>query len=389
MSIRTPLPRRNAIGLLSLGLLSPTLLLQGCDNIPSIIKVGVAQPLTGPLASWGKDMLNGVTLAVEDINKDGFRVKGKPVTIEIVAVDDQSNPEIGKKVAQQLVDAGVVAVIGHLNSGVSMAAAPIYAEKHIAEFAISTHPRYTEQGFDTTFRLVANDNLQAKAIGSFSVSRFKASNYAVLDDGTPYGKDLAAGATVELKKAKKEIVLQQSFDGKTTQFDETAAKIKAARVEVIVTTLSDFQVVALIDALKSVDYTDVYMLGADGLKTPLTLKKTGVLKGLYAASPILEIKDLGATGAKFLNKYRAKFNTMPVYGSHYSYDAMYILSEAIRSAQSADPQKIVEAVRRIDRYVPVTGSMSWDAKGEQRYCVIGVYSANGDTWDQLACSNVW
>ena len=389
MSIHNPLPRRNAIGLLSLGLLSPTLLLQGCDNIPSTIKVGVAQPLTGPLASLGKDLLNGVTLAVEDINKDGFRVKGKTVTIEVVAVDDHGKADAGKEVAQQLVDAGVVAVIGHLNSGVSIAAAPIYAEKHLAQFAISTNPKFTELGFDTTFRLVANDNLQAKAIGSFSASRFKASNYAVLDDGTPYGKDLAIGATVELKKAKKEIVLQQTFDEKTTNFEETAAKLKAAHAEVIVSTLSDFQVVALIDALKKMDYTDVYLLGADTLKTPLALKSSGVLKGLYATSPILEIQELGATGKVFLDKYKAKFKTEPAYGSHYTYDAMYILSEAIRSAKSADPQKILTAVRKMDRYAPVTGSMTWDAKGEQRYGVIGVYAAKGDTWEQLGRSDVW
>lgn len=389
MSIHHPLPRRHAISLLSLGLLSPTLFLQGCDNIPSTIKVGVAQPLTGPLASLGKDLLNGVTLAVEDINKDGFKVKGKPITIEIVAVDDHGKADAGKEVAQQLVDAGVVAVIGHLNSGVSIAAAPIYAEKHIAQFAISTNPKFTELGLDTTFRLVANDNLQAKAIGSFSVSQFKASNYAVLDDGTPYGKDLAIGAAIELKKAKKAIVLQQTFDEKTTQFDETAAKLKAAHAEVIVSTLSDFQVVALIDALKKIEYTDVYLLGADTLKTPLALKSSGVLKGLYSTSPILDIQELGATGKVFLDKYRAKFKTEPAYGSHYTYDAMYILSEAIRSAHSADPEKIVTAVRKMDRFSPVTGSMTWDAKGEQRYGVIGVYRAHGDNWEPLTRSDIW
>ena len=105
--------------------------------------------------------------------------------------------------------------------------------------------------------------------------------------------------------------------------------------------------------------------------------------------PILEITELGATGKVFLDKYRAKFKTEPAYGSHYTYDAMYILSEAIRSAKSADPQKIVEAVRKMDRFSPVTGSMTWDAKGEQRYGVIGVYSAHGDTWEQLARSDVW
>lgn len=389
MSIHAPLPRRNAIGLLSLGLLSPTLLLQGCDNVPSTIKVGVAQPLTGPLASLGQDLLNGVTLAVEELNKEGFQIKGKTVTIEVVAVDDHGKADVGKEVAKQLVDAGVVAVIGHLNSGVSIAAAPIYAEKHIAQFAISTNPKYTELGLDTTFRLVANDNLQAKAIGSFSASEFKATNYAVLDDGTPYGKDLAAGASVELKKAKKEIVLQQSFDDKTTRFDETAAKLKASQTEVIVTTLSDFQVVALIEALKKVEYTAVYLLGADTLKTPLILKSTGVLKGLYATSPILEIKELGATGTVFLGKYHDKYKTDPAYGGHYTYDAMHILAGAMRRSQSADPEKIVETLRKMDSYAPVTGSMTWDAKGEQKYGVIGIYRALGSGWEQLGRSDTW
>jgi branched-chain amino acid transport system substrate-binding protein len=389
MSIHAPLPRRNAIGLLSLGLLSPTLLLQGCDNIPSTIKVGVAQPLTGPLAALGQDLLNGVTLAVEELNKEGFKVKGKPVTIEVVAVDDHGKPDTGKEVAKQLVEAGVVAVIGHLNSGVSIAAAPIYAEKHIAQFAISTNPKYTELGLDTTFRLVANDNLQAKAIGSFSVSQFKATKYAVLDDGTAYGKDLAAGAAVELKKAKKEIVLQQTFDDKTTRFEETAAKLKETHTEVIVSTLSDFQVLALIDALKKIDYTEVYLLGADTIKTPLTLKGTGMLKGLYATSPILEIRELGATGTVFLAKYQAKFQTTPAYGGHYTYDAMHLLAAAIRRSQSVAPEKIIETLRKMDSYAPVTGSMTWDAKGEQKYGVIGVYSAHGNAWEQLGRSDTW
>ena len=113
-------------------------------------------------------MHNGVKLAVDELNKQGFKIKGKPVTLEVVAVDDRANADTGKQVAQQLVDAGVVAVIGHLNSGVSIAAAPLYAEKNIAQLAISTNPKYTELGHATTFRLVANDTLQAKAIGSFA-----------------------------------------------------------------------------------------------------------------------------------------------------------------------------------------------------------------------------
>ena len=84
-----------------------------------------------------------------------------------------------------------------------------------------------------------------------------------------------------------------------TKFDELAGKLKAGNVEAIVSTLNDFQIIALIEALKKVSYTDVYMLGGDTIKTTLMLKGAGVLKGLYATSPIPEAREFTA-GAAFL-----------------------------------------------------------------------------------------
>lgn len=380
--------RHRAVRLLAMTATLTVVLLQGCDSTPSVIKIGVAQPLTGNLAALGQDLLNGVNLAVEELNKEGYKIKGKTVTFEVVAVDDRSDAETGKEVAKQLVDAGVVAVIGHLNSGVSIAAAPIYAEKGIAELAISTNPKFTQLGFDTTFRLVANDTLQAKAIGSYSASQFSDTKYAILDDNTPYGKDLAAGAAVQLKAANKEVVIQQSFDDKTTQFDALAEKIKAQGATVIVSTLSDFQIIALLDSLQKIDYTKAKVLGGDTIKTTLMLKGTGIVSGLFATSPILDAQDF-TTGKAFLEKYRNKFKIDPAYGGHYTYDAMYVLAGAIRRGESAKPQDIVAMLRKIDGYAPVTGSMKWDAQGEQRYGVIGVYSAKGGQWESQMRSDNW
>ena len=129
--------------ILSACALASSMLLGGCSRIPDTVKIGVAQPMTGPLAALGADMKNGVQLAVDELNAKGFKIDGKPVKLEIVAVDDKSNAERGKEVAKILVDAKVVAVVGHLNSGVSIAAAPVYAEAGIAQMAISTKPEYT------------------------------------------------------------------------------------------------------------------------------------------------------------------------------------------------------------------------------------------------------
>lgn len=363
-------------------------LLSGCNSVPDRIKIGVAQPLTGPIHELGKDLLNGVQLAVTELNAGNYTVGGKRVTLEIVSVDDKSDAATGKAVAQQLVEAGVVAVIGHLNSGVSIAAAPIYAAQGIAQIAISTNPKFTELGLDTTFRMVANDHMQAKAMGSFAASQFGEVPYAAVDDGTPYGKGLIEGAVRELKGKKRDIALRQSFDDKTVAFDELAARMKAANVGVILSTLNDFQAVALIEALGKVNHTDVRMLGGDTLKTTGMAKARGLIRGVHATSPVLEAKEFMA-GRAFLSRYTDAFKIAPAYGGHYTYDSMHVLADAIQQAKSAQPRDVTAMLRRISGSAPVTGSMRWDEQGEQRYAAVGVYDLGRDGWNLRIRSDIW
>ena len=385
----TQLPRRNILTLATLACaLASVGLLSACNVIPETIKIGVAQPLSGNLSALGQDLLNGVKLAVDELNKSGFKIKGKPVMIEIVAVDDKANADEGKKVAQQLIDAGVLAVVGHLNSGVSIAAAPLYAEKGIAQIAISTNPKFTEMGYATTFRMVANDTLQAKAIGSYAAGNLQQTKFAVIDDGTPYGKGLADAAAKQLE-GKKTITLRQSFDDKTKDFVALADKLKADGVEVVVSTLSDFQIVALIENLTKIDYNKkITILGTDTLKTTEMIKSAGNVAALYATSPVLEAREF-PSGATFLTAFQAAYKTAPAYGAHYSYDATHIIASAIKRAESVDPKKITETMRKIDGFAPVTGSMKFDAKGDQRYGVISVYTVRGGNWESLVRSDTW
>ncbi|OGB44756.1 MAG: branched chain amino acid ABC transporter substrate-binding protein [Burkholderiales bacterium RIFCSPLOWO2_12_FULL_65_40] len=383
-----PLNRRHFSAGLALAPFAAGGLLTGCSNVPDTLKIGVAQPLSGPLAALGQDLLNGVNLAVGELNKGNYSIDGKRVTLEVVAVDDKADAATGKAVAQQLVDAGVVAVIGHLNSGVSIEAAPIYGAKDIPQIAISTNPRFTQLGLATTFRMVANDGLQARAIGSFAASQFGASRYAALDDGTPYGKGLTDGAAEQLKAEKKQVVVRESFDDKTVAFDDLAAKLKEAGIEVMVSTLNDYQVIALIDALKKVNYTRVRLLGGDTVKTTDMIKATGIIEGIYATSPVLEAKEF-VSGRQFLEKYLETYKKPPAYGGHYSYDSMYVLSAALQKAKSAKPKDITAAMHAINGYAPVTGTMTWDDKGEQRYAAVGVYELRRGSWELRMRSDRW
>lgn len=383
-----PLNRRRFSAGLALAPWAAGGLLTGCSNIPDSIKIGVAQPLSGPLSALGKDLLNGVQLAVNELNKANFSIEGKRVTLEVMSVDDKADAATGKAVAQQLVDAGVVAVVGHLNSGVSIETAPIYAAAGIAQIAISTNPKFTQLGHETTFRMVANDNLQARAIGSFASSQFGDVRFAALDDGTPYGKGLTDGAVEQLKAEKREVVLRQSFDDKTVAFDELAAKIKSEKVGVIVSTLNDFQAVALIAALAKIDYTNVRLLGGDTVKTTDMVKAAGQIQGIFATSPVLEAKEFVA-GRPFLERYLEAFKVPPAYGGHYSYDSTYVLTAAMQAAKSVKPKDVTAALRRINGYAPVTGTMKWDEKGEQRYAAVGVYELRRGSWELRMRSDRW
>jgi len=383
-----PLNRRRFSAGLALAPWAAGGLLTGCGNIPDNVKIGVAQPLSGPLSALGKDLLNGVQLAVNELNKANFSIEGKRVTLEVMSVDDKADAATGKAVAQQLVDAGVVAVVGHLNSGVSIETAPIYAAAGIAQIAISTNPKFTQLGHETTFRMVANDNLQARAIGSFASSQFGDVRFAALDDGTPYGKGLTDGAVEQLKAEKREVVLRQSFDDKTVAFDELAAKIKSEKVGVIVSTLNDFQAVALIAALAKIDYTNVRLLGGDTVKTTDMVKAAGQIQGIFATSPVLEAKEFVA-GRPFLERYLEAFKVPPAYGGHYSYDSTYVLTAAMQAAKSVKPKDVTAALRRINGYAPVTGTMKWDEKGEQRYAAVGVYELRRGSWELRMRSDRW
>jgi branched-chain amino acid transport system substrate-binding protein len=140
-----------------------------------VVKIGQVSPMTGPIAHLGKDNEFGARLAIEDLNAEGVEIGGKKVKFELVSEDDQADPKIGTQVAQRLVDAQVVGVVGHLNSGTTIPASKIYSDAGIPQISPSaTNPDYTKQGYKTTFRVIANDVQQGKALGEFAVDNLKA-----------------------------------------------------------------------------------------------------------------------------------------------------------------------------------------------------------------------
>src|SRR4029079_2537204 len=144
------------------------------------------------IAHQGKDDENGVALAVIQASAQKLVIGGQRVRFVSASEDDQADPKIGTLVAQKLVDAKVAAVIGHLNSGVSIPASDIYDRAGIAMISGSAaNPTLTERGLKTVFRPVGRDDQQGPAIASYLAHELKAKKVAIVDDKTAYGEGIA------------------------------------------------------------------------------------------------------------------------------------------------------------------------------------------------------
>src|SRR3954471_17653153 len=198
------------------------------------VKIGHVAPLTGGIAHLGKDNENGARLAIEEANAAGIKIGGQAVKFSLLAEDDQADPKTGTTVAQQLVDAKVAGVVGHLNSGTSIPASPIYNQAGIPVISGSaTNPKLTEQGFKTQFRVVGRDDQQGPAIASYLAANNKPKVVAVIDDATAYGEGIANEVEKTLKAAKITVLPREKGTDKTTDWKAILTKLRGRNPDAV------------------------------------------------------------------------------------------------------------------------------------------------------------
>src|SRR3984885_16040008 len=156
------------------------------------IKLGVAGPVTGPNASFGAQLVQGVSQAAEDFNKSGG-INGQKITVE--QGDDVSDPKQGVSVANKFVGDGVKLVVGHFNSGVTIPASEVYQDNGMLVITPSaTNPKITDRKMWGVFRTCGRDDQQGMLWAELARDKLKGKKIAVVHDKTTYGKGLADAA---------------------------------------------------------------------------------------------------------------------------------------------------------------------------------------------------
>jgi branched-chain amino acid transport system substrate-binding protein len=346
------------------------------------VRIGSASPLTGPQAHIGIDIRNGVQLAIEDANAAGVEIGGKKVRFELVAEDDEANPTKATTVAQKLVDAKVVGVVGHFNSGASIPASKIYSDAGIPQISpSSTNPKYTLQGFKTTFRVVTHDDQQGPTLGRFAIDNLKAKTIAVVDDSTAYGQGLADAFEKTVKAAGAQVVAREHTTDKDTDFKSILTKIKGRNPDLIMFGGIDPQAGPMVKQMSELGIKAKY-IGGDGMQTPNFVKLAGqASEGVMASMPGLP-KEKMPGGASFLQKYKAKFNQEVELFAPMGYDAVMVFIDAMKRAGSTDPAKFAPEMFKTS-YQGVIGPIAFDDKGDLVNGPITIYVVKGGKWEPL------
>ena len=340
-----------------------------------VVKLGHVAPMTGPQAHLGKDNENGAVLAIEELNAKGMEIGGAKVKFELVAEDDAADPKQGAIVAQKLVDAKVNGVIGHLNSGTTIPASKLYADAGIPQISGSaTNPKYTQQGFATAFRVMANDVQQGKALGQFAAKQ-GAKTVAIVDDRTAYGQ----GLSDEFKKAAEasgiKVVATEYTNDKATDFKAILTKIKSTKAELVFFGGMDAQGGPMAKQMKELGIKAKF-LGGDGVCTPEFMKLGGpATEGQFCSLPGMPLEKL-AKGPEFKDKFTKKFNAEIQLYAPYVYDAVMVMADAMKRADSVESAKFLPAVGKT-KYDGVTAMIEFDAQGDLKGGAISIYKYTG------------
>jgi branched-chain amino acid transport system substrate-binding protein len=349
---------------------------------PLIVKLGHAAPLTGPQAHLGKDNEDGARLAIDDANAEGIKIGGRPVQFELMSEDDQADPKQGTLVAQKFVDAKVNAVIGHLNSGTTIPASKIYFDAGIPQVSPSaTNPAYTNQGFKTAFRVMANDIQQGKVLGQYAADNLKAKTVAVIDDKTAYGEGVADQFKKAVKADGAKVVAEEHTDDKAVDFSAILTKIKGKKPDLIFYGGMDAQAGPMAAQMKKLNLKSKFLMADGGCTTEFHKLAGAAGDGAYCSLPGVPLDKMPG-GPAFKEKFANKFHTDIQLYAPYVYDAVMVVVDAIKRAGSADPEKIVEALPKTD-YQGVTSKIAFDEKGDIKNGAITLYTSKDGKWVPL------
>lgn len=347
------------------------------------IKIATQSPLSGGQAALGEGIKLGAQLAVEkfkgNLEKQGFKV-------ELVPFDDQAKPDVGVANARNIIaDKDILAVIGHLNSGVAIPSSEVYKEVNLTMISpANTNPTVTDRGYANVYRVCGRDDVQGVVGSEFAHGTIKAKSVYVIHDKTTYGQGVAEFFKADAEKKGLKIL---GFDGteEKSNFDPLITPIKAKNPDLIYFGGIYEQAGPFFKQAREKGVKAKF-LGPDGLDSSDLTKIAGkAVQGMYYTSVAGPV-SVYPQAKQFADEFKKKFGKNPEPFAAQAYDAAAIAIKAAEAAAKggkAPSRDAVTAAVRDVKHTGITGSVEFDSKGDPKkalYFVLQVTSDNPDKW---------
>ncbi len=344
------------------------------------IKFGVAGPHSGDLASYGLPSVNAAKLVADKVNAAGG-INGKQ--IELLIEDDVCKPEVATNTATKLVSSGVQVVLGHICSGATKAALPIYNNANILVMSPSaTNPDLTKSGdYPNFFRTIAPDDAQAKVDVDFALNTLGYTKIAVVHDKGDYGKGFAEFAKKYLEDSgKAEVVLFEGVTPGAVDYSAIVQKIKRSGAEAVMFGGYHPEASKIISMMKKKRLKTDF-ISDDGVKDQTFIKVAGAnAEGAYASGP----KDTAGNPLSkvAIKEHKDTYGADP--GAFYenAYSAMLAMVNAVEKAGSTDLAAL-KKVLQSDKVETPVGNIYFNDQGDAIGVGFSVYQVKDGTFVEM------
>lgn len=326
---------------------------------PAPLKIGVAGPMSGSDAAFGAELRAGAEQAAHDINAAGG-ILGRPIVIE--SADDAGEPKQGIAVADKFVGQHLGFVIGHFNSGVTLAASAIYAENNILMITpASTYPQITERGFDMVFRTCGRDDRQPEVAAAYLAS-LGPKKIALVHDMTSYGKGFADEMRHALAARGIADVLYEGIHTDDTDFTALLGKLKSVGAEFVFFGGGAGEAGRIVKAMREAGLTTVLIATDRVASDDFAATGGDAVQGSLMTFP--RDARLRPEAAKAVKAFLGR-NIAPEGYTLYAYAAVELIGAAAAKAKSLAPPDIAKTLHAGMHFSTVLGDVGFDAKGDR------------------------
>jgi len=344
------------------------------------IKIGVAGAHSGDLASYGLPTVKAAELVVNKLNAQGG-INGKQ--IELLVEDDVCKPEVATNTATKLVSQGVDVVLGHICSGATKAALPIYRESNIIVMSPSaTNPELTQSGdYPNFYRTIASDDAQARTEVDFATGVLNAKKIAIIHDKGDYGKGLAEFAKKFVEQSgKAEVVLYEGITPGAVDYSAVVQKIKRSGADTVIFGGYHPEASKIVAQMRK-KKMDTTFISDDGVKDDTFIKVAGeYAEGVYATGPADVTSNPIAKAAR--EAHMKEYGEEPGAFFDNAYTAALALTNAIAKAGSTDSAAVAKILKTEDVATPF-GNIHFDENGDAIGVGFSVYQVQNGQYVQV------